>query len=224
MINIVFLLFAISLVLFGKGLPTPFFHDKWDTLQDFFNTMFHGSTVGTYTEWRSVYLPLVPQFLNFFGAGAAQSSSFDLRDNYTHLYLLIVLLTLGAHSYTWHKIFDFKSSISRQLFLLTLTNPGFWFLLERGNLLVLAYPLLPIIYRYKVGVPWAISTALLVNLKIYFAALFLLNLRNNLGIRSLVLATFFVAASIALTMVSYDDTSWMFIKNITIYEIKLQYY
>ena len=211
-VNLCFLFYCCFQIAVGNALPTPFFHDKSDSLMDFFNTLHFSSFLGTYTEWRSVYSPIVPFVLSLFHP-ETYVSPIQLREDLLSVFLVLLLVVMVVYAAVWKSTFGFGDRTTNHLFLLSISNPGFWFLVDRGNLLLLALPLTILAYKHRFGRLWAGIIAVMASVKIYFIILGLTNLNKN-QLQYVMLAMLYTGAPTLFCVVFFDETSWMFLKNI----------
>lgn len=159
-------------------LPSPFVYDKTDTFMDLYNTMYWAGMPGRYSIWGSVYPPLaflvldalralfVPTF-PFSGPHALRAGSPSLQIALCAAYLLLPALALSLRA--WR---DFRRSERVLMYFAAITSLPFLFALERGNLILLAPPLLVLLADDRPALR-IVALALLINLKPYFAVLFL---------------------------------------------------
>ncbi|MHB1700948.1 MAG: hypothetical protein ACYCSN_12615 [Acidobacteriaceae bacterium] len=159
-------------------LPSPFVYDKSDTFMDLFNTMFWAGHVGRYDTWNSVYPPLVFLLLDaarelwvapmtYPDAHALRAGAETLQLVLVAAYFALPALALGLR--TWE---DFKLREKLLLYVAAVSSLPFLFALERGNLILLVTPLLPLLLgkspRWRV-----LALVVLINIKPYFALLLL---------------------------------------------------
>ncbi|OIQ88008.1 hypothetical protein GALL_301000 [mine drainage metagenome] len=157
-------------------LPSPFVYDKTDTFMDLFNTMFWAGHEGRYETWKSVYPPFVFLLLdavrNMFvppmtypSPHALRSGAHGLQLALVAAYFVLPALALGLR--IWD---DFNLKEKLLLYVTAVSSLPFLFALERGNLILLATPLLTLLLgkspRWRV-----LALMLLINIKPYFALL-----------------------------------------------------
>ncbi len=157
-----------------KGyLPAPFIYDKFDTFMDFFHVASWSTNSNRYTEWQSVYPPLV--FLLFQVAmlitdqhEIINEGAFALRDNWDAGVIIIVLMYMLSIIYCFRGRLYSDFTRTEKLALLTffLSSPVVLFSLERGNVIALIVPLLAVALT-KNGWTRALSIALMINIKPY---------------------------------------------------------
>ncbi len=155
-------------------LPAPFVYDKSDTFMDFFHPLFWSDDSGLYTVWGSVYPPLNFLLLQSFKTLASGNyqlgNAFELRTEarlflmgLVLVYLAIPLLVLRTRP--WRM---FSSSETVPIYLAIVLASPMLFVLERGNLILLALPLLALAVA-AAGTLTCIMIAFLINIKPYFA-------------------------------------------------------
>ncbi len=189
-------------------LPSPFVDDKTDTFMDLYNTMYWAGMPGRYQVWASVYPPLafltldglralfVPAF-PFSGPHALRAGSMALQGAICVAYLLLPAIALAQRP--WQA---FKVRERVLLYLVVITSLPFLFALERGNLILMAPPLLVLLLdgRPKLRI---LALALLINLKPYFALLLLgyVGKRwwNELLVALLVTGTLYLGTSVLIS-------------------------
>lgn len=162
-------------------LPEPFIFDKGDTLMDFYNPLYWSADDGRYNVWGSIYPPLNFVVLSiirivFIGTGNLPGP-FNIREQNN---LLSILFVFSAFATCYVIIFSrlFVSVTNKQkglLFIGIALSPPFLFAVERGNLVLLALPLLALILLTR---DWkrSLCIALIINLKPYFVLLLLVYL------------------------------------------------
>mgnify|MGYP006879503201 CR=1 FL=1 len=157
-------------------LPSPFVFDKSDSFMDLFHTMWWASNDGRYTEWISVYPPLNFILLNIVKwislGGVSFSDSFALRDAgysikviFIYLYLLTPIVVLKTSS--WESFSVRQKALT---YLGVILSTPMLFALERGNLVIFTLIFLALTLSNS-GMSKSVSTAILINLKPYFALL-----------------------------------------------------
>jgi len=151
-------------------LPQPFVFDTNDTFMDWFNTAYWANRPGAYDVWRSIYPPLSFVFLDLFSLpGCYLQSPFYARDcdwlgtaTIFGFYLLDVLLV-------WQ---SFRRADPRTAPMRTIAfalGLPLLFTLERGNLILVAFPAFvlahgPLVTRG----PWRwLAAAATINFKPY---------------------------------------------------------
>lgn len=168
-----------------RYLPPPFVFDKENTFMDFYNTLYWSGQDGIYTIWQSVYPPLSFLFLQlyqflFLDDISGFSDGFEIRQVVgRHILLLISIYAISlliAVRICFKKITNIKIQII--IFLICLLSPAFLFAIERGNLILLSIPILGWFVVAKNQIGRAIALAILVNLKPYFAILYIVQLFN----------------------------------------------
>lgn len=210
-------------------LPSPFILDKNDTFMDFYNPLYWVIKDGFYTSFNSVYPALNYFFLKIFSMGISPGeilNPFQLRANFpmlglsiSFLYLLIILAVVNIGE--WRKLtLDHKGLI----FLAFALSVPVLFGLERGNLIFLALFFLAL--YLSASNPWvkAICLGLLINIKPYFAILFLQYLNfhhfNKIEFLRSVLAVLAIFISLGLlaemNFVDFFKSYLSFTKNTTL--------
>ena len=145
---------------------------------DLFNTMFWAGHAGRYVVWKSVYPPLVFIFLNVVKAilmptgtypspNALRSGAYNVQIALVIVYFIVPVLALSLRAWD-----DFKIREKLLLYVTAVSSIPFLFALERGNVILLVTPLLPLLFgksqRWRV-----LALVLLINIKPYFALLLL---------------------------------------------------
>ena len=153
--------------------PSPFIYDKADTFMDFFNTLYWSYDANRYETWQSIYPPLNFIFLklvNLVISAGIYTEPFDMRHNGQNLiqfiiisFMLMPLIILK--SYDWLHIRD-KICV---YFIFILSAP-FLFMLERGNLIVYALPILYLFFNSE-KLSKVFFLSILINIKPYFGVL-----------------------------------------------------
>lgn len=157
-------------------LPAPFVYDKSDTFMDFFHPLYWAGDDGRYTVWKSVYPPLnflILKLVAFpFLNGENFSDGFAIRAAHPELQWVVVILALGsaALAFVLGPTRQWPARDQILLFLFFVLSPPFLFGVERGNLIVLALPLLAIVLT-RTGVARLLAIAVLINIKPYFVLL-----------------------------------------------------
>jgi hypothetical protein len=165
-------------------LPHPFFIDKNDTFMDFFNPLYWATDPGRYTEWSSVYPPLVFIFLKFtklfFLGFDYHANSFEMRNSGATLIVIFVLSSLISLHLTLNtNLFKNISAIYKACALLFfLMSIPFLYTLERGNLIIFCLPILAHCYDKK-NLNKIISISVLINIKPYFVLLLIAFIIKN---------------------------------------------
>lgn len=171
-----------------KYLPPPFIYDKENTFMDFYNTLYWSGQEGIYSVWNSVYPPLSFLFLQlyqllFLGDISEFGDGFVIRQVMGgQIFPLLVIYTLSlfvAVGISLRQIADLKTQVI--VFLVCLLSPAFLFAIERGNLIILCVPVLSWFIFSKDQISRALSLAILLNLKPYFAVIYIVQLINVKG-------------------------------------------
>jgi hypothetical protein len=165
-------------------LPSPFFYVKPDTFMDFFHLIYWSGDDGRYTDWSSVYPPLVFIIAGgvkaIFLGGTDFNNGFDVRDAGFFVGLLIMFSFisvpyLAIKTQSWRVFSQYEKLF---LYLGFILSTPLLFALERGNVIIIALALLAMIMS-QAGVYRCILIALLINIKPYFVLLTLLFLVKN---------------------------------------------
>jgi hypothetical protein len=188
-------------------LPSPFVHDKWDTFMDFFHPLFWAIHEGRYSEWSSVYPPLNFLLLKALALIAISNdeyaNAFLLRENATALPMLIVLFYALVPAFVVTRDYwkPFSKVEKLLIYLIYIGSTPLLFSLERGNLIIFSLLVLPFVMSGSVNLR-AIAIGILVNLKPYFALLYIFYLLKgqwrSLNISMLAGALFFLLAGLIL--------------------------
>ncbi len=157
-------------------LPTPYISDKNDTFMDLFHTLYWANDDGKYTDWRSVYPPLVFLLIKplyyFVPDSALFNNAFQLRDNGNIISVIYVFAAIFCLLVSFYGFLSKNMSVYEK-FCLTfffVFSPVTLFAIERGNLIVFAPVLLFIMLLSKESMR-PIFLALLINFKPYFVIL-----------------------------------------------------
>lgn len=153
-------------------LPIPFVSDKHDTFMDFYHTAFWSGQSGRYTEWSSVYPPLVflvfKLILPLFGSDGDYANAFQMRAEWPFGSVLIwaiaissLAITLCSPLYARWRLRDRAA-----LFGFLLLSPPILFTIERGNIILLLVPLLAVAAG-RTGWRRAWALAVMINIKPY---------------------------------------------------------
>ncbi|MFG1423684.1 hypothetical protein [Roseixanthobacter liquoris] len=157
-------------------LPAPFPLDKGDTFMDLFHSVFWASDPGRYTEWESVYPPLVFVILNgvssFFLGNATFPDAFSLRAAGTGISIAFIVASVLCTQFIFaSNLYRDKSLLEKWCyFLFFLGSMPFLFALERGNLVIFLPPLLAWALLSR-GWGRVFAIALMINIKPYCALL-----------------------------------------------------
>lgn len=144
---------------------------------DLFNVLYWSYDDGRYTDWGSVYPPLnfvILRFVDFLFSGVGYGSPEFMRDNSQSVMMLVGFIYFTTPAILLKMSYWRQFSIHEKIliyFLIILSAPML-FALERGNLILLS-PIFLAIAIGKIGVARSISIAVLVNIKPYFAILFI---------------------------------------------------
>ena len=161
-------------------LPAPFMPNKFDNFMDLFNPLYWAFNDRRYTDWASVYPPLVFWFLraiaNLFNLTVIgePNEPVYIREHsgllihcLIALYFLIPLVVLNSQ--LWKKI-SRKGKVI--FYCLLVLSPPMLFSLDRGNLIVFA-PLFISLLLAASGFRQLVLIGILINIKPYFAILLL---------------------------------------------------
>jgi len=171
-----------------RYLPPPFIYDKENTFMDFYNTLYWSGQEGIYSVWNSVYPPLSFLFLQlyqllFLGDISEFGDGFVIRQVMGgQIFPLLVIYTLSLFvtvEISLRQIADLKTQFT--VFLVCLLSPAFLFAIERGNLIILCIPILSWFIFSEDQISRALSLAILLNLKPYFAIFYIVQLINVKG-------------------------------------------
>jgi hypothetical protein len=200
-------------------LPSPFVYDKADTFMDFFHPLYWAGDEGRYTVWQSVYPPLnfllLKAIHHLILGGNQFSDGFAIRDAYPGLAFLILAIALIS-AFIAIRIGPFRTLARRDqilLFLFFILSPPFLFAIERGNLIVLALPLLALVFT-RCGLTRMIAIAVLINLKPYFALLTLVYVAQH-RLDEFILTSLMAASLFMVTGLLIDANFLLFFTNLT---------
>ncbi|WP_299811888.1 hypothetical protein [Tardiphaga sp.] len=199
-------------------LPAPFVYDKNDTYMDLFHPMFWSDNMGVYTTWGSVYPPINFLFLQpikyLITSSREAANAFELRADAGKYpvwlfvgYAAIPFLMLRSR--LW-RVFSAREIIP--IFLAIVFASPMLFTLERGNLILLALPVLALAVA-ATGTLCCIAVAILINIKPYFAiiifAFFLVRRFEYALITTLAAGAIFLLSGILL-----DENFMFFVPNV----------
>ena len=182
-LNLLGIFCFVSFFLLHGYLPIPFAFDKSDTFMDLFNPMYWAYNDGRYTEWKSVYPPLVFLVLKFIGVLFSVGQYNDplwIRENseaviygFICLYFLVPFFVLKTKLWCL-----FTSAEKILVYLVVVTCVPMLFALERGNIIIITPLFIALAVSY-VGYIRVLSIAILINLKPYFAIFLLFYLARG---------------------------------------------
>jgi len=161
-------------------LPSPFMYDKSDTFMDLFHSIYWADNDGRYTDWKSVYPPLVFLFLKLirsvFIGDYGFYDAFEMRDHSGLIAIFLVLCFMAIPAFVlskpqW-KDFSFLEKIL--IYVAVVISVPMLFALERGNVIIFCLIFLALAFEPNSSAR-VISIPVLINIKPYFALL-LLNL------------------------------------------------
>lgn len=156
---------------FANGyLPAPFVFDVGDTFMDWFNTAYWAHNPGAYSVWKTIYLPLSFVVTGALGDPTCYANApYDAR-NCDVVGIVAILLAYLACIVTTAFAF-YRHDRSTALFRSVAIGFGgpLLFALERGNLVMFAFPAFILLYGkvLKSDRGIAIATAVLANMKVY---------------------------------------------------------
>ncbi len=183
--SIVNFIFILRFFYEDNYLPPPFFYNTNDTFMDFYNPVYWSSNEGVYSIWGSVYPPLNFLFLFlyeylFINELLSAGDAFQIRNS--GLFDIIPLIFIYVISIFLSVLIGFSKLLNYGskflLIIIVLLSPPFLVAVERGNLIILCIPILSLYITTKNQVLRAILVALLINLKPYFAILYIVQLLN----------------------------------------------
>lgn len=154
-------------------LPYPFVFDKNDTFMDFYNPLWWSMNGGFYSVWNSVYPPLnyfILKLISIFFINNVYPNPFELRDfNFNLIYIYVIFYFISPLTLFVNKnYYRFRGINKFLIYILSLTLAPCLFMLERGNLIILAVFIIPILLVVKKDFVKALIIAILINLKPYF--------------------------------------------------------
>jgi hypothetical protein len=155
-------------------LPQPFFYNAADTFMDFFNPSYWANFSQRYTDWASVYPPLI--FL--ISKAISPSDCFFINDitNYrecsiSSFYLIPISGIFGSIVCSIATVKSITGNKNTKLIILLAIAYFFslpsLFALERGNYILLAFALLSLCIYLKNNLLRAFFLALAINIKPY---------------------------------------------------------
>lgn len=156
---------------FANGfLPAPFVFDVGDTFMDWFNTAYWAHNPGAYSVWKTIYLPMSFVVTGLFGDPRCYANApYDARD--CDIIGIVVLLLSYLACVVASAIAFYRRDRSTALYRTVATALGgpLLFALERGNLVLFAYPVFVMLYGrlLKSDRAVAAATAFLANMKVY---------------------------------------------------------
>ena len=171
MVLVLFGLIRLGNTFFAYGyLPAPFVFDVGDTFMDWFNTAYWAHNPGAYSVWKTIYLPLSFVVTGLLGDPRCYATApYDARDC-DIIGIIAILLTYVACVVTCAMAF-YRRDRSTALFRTTAIGLGgpLLFALERGNLVMFAFPVFILLYGglLKSDRAVAAATAFLANMKVY---------------------------------------------------------
>lgn len=223
LLNSLGIIFYIHFYVNHNFLPYPFVYDKNDTFMDFFNPMWRLWDLGRYKVWKSVYPPLNYIFLKWICSVTTceyMSSSFDLRSYSNAIYAYFVMYcTLPLFVINTGPWRHFGKSEKVILYLLYITAAPMLFMLERGNLILIAPLLISLTLATTSGIKRALYIAVLANLKPYFIVFTLFFVAkkqwSNMIVSVFLMLTIFIISSLL-----FDQNAFLIFRNILDYGLK----
>lgn len=198
-------------------LPSPFVFDKTNTFMDLFNTMYWAYDDGRYTEWGSVYPPLVfitLKLINtlFFGSVYAYAEAMREDSIYVVIGFILIFLTIPAFVLKIKSWGSFSLNEKILIYFAIILSSPMLFALERGNVIVFI-PIILALVLSKIGFFRASSIAILINIKPYFVLLLLyyVSRRNWRGLLSCIVLSSFI---FFITGLALDENFYIFLKNL----------
>lgn len=167
---------AVHLARFGY-LPSPFFYEPMDTFADWFNTAFWSRQQGAYDTWGAVYPPLSFVFLRLTTLGYCYpevrqfegSPGYDARScDWLGLAMMGIFFVLNI-VLTWKTYRKLDPATAPMRTLAVASGMPMLMALERGNLLIVAYPCVLLAFGPLVAsarVRWVFA-AMAINFKVY---------------------------------------------------------
>ena len=158
-------IFLISLLVISKQLFFLHSHQN-DFMMDFFNTFFHVQNNNYYSSWRSVYTPFNFLILEIFQIVQLNNiDATEFRNKYFQFVLYFYVFFIFLNFYYFIKISNSLKSNKNYLFIIFCLSLPTLYLIERGNLLFLAIPLVFLLFKKK-NINLLLAT--LISLKLYF--------------------------------------------------------
>jgi hypothetical protein len=151
-------------------LPPPFVFDVGDTFMDWFNTAYWAHNPGAYSVWKTIYLPLSFVLTGTLGDPSCYANApYDARDCDT-VGIAIILATYVACVACAGLAFYRRDRSTAPLRAIAIGIGGpLLFALERGNLIMLAFPAFFLVYGgiLKSNRASAAAMAFLANMTVY---------------------------------------------------------
>jgi hypothetical protein len=195
-------------------LPSPFTYGKSETFTDYFHTLIWAYREDRYSEWHSVYPPLIFLVLKWVTPNFYIDDVHMLRAvSYWHIvwiiviYLLIPLLVLKTR--LW---FEFSFREKLYVYVGIILSISVLFALERGNFIFIAPLFIALLLSYPKTVG-KLSFAILANLKPYFFVLTLSYLLKRQW-RNFFLVSSSIAGLFLLTGIILDKQFYLFFYNL----------
>lgn len=178
-IQVAWFCFIVNFFNDNNYLPSPFVSDKQDTFMDLMHPLFWSTDPGRYTEWQSIYPPLVFVILKVLKEIAFPvkdfSDAFEMRGE--SLGIIICYLSLAITSLLalfFSNLYKNLSSFEKLVWsIFVILSPPILFTLERGNILIFCPFILAIALITTSCWTQAITLAILINIKPYFVFLLL---------------------------------------------------
>lgn len=197
--------------------PSPFFYDKSDTFMDLFNPIYWSCNGVAYKDMGAIYPPLPFLFLELIYLTIGYSdclTSLSIRGfSGSIMGVLDAFYLFGCMAVFATKAWrDFTPALRVLIFIAALLSTPMLYAIERGNLILLTPFFLAIALSEK-GYVQAAALAVLINLKPYFALLWLLYpLKKKLERGAA--ALLFSGLLFFITGFLFDDHFFMFFRNI----------
>jgi hypothetical protein len=226
MIQIYNLLYILEYLDFYGYLPQPFISDKNDTFMDFFHVIFWANDEGRYTEWRSVYPPLVFYIINKLNHASLSipfQNGFQLRAENGFIIIFYIIFSILSLSCVFFSGI-YKEYRKENLFLMVFfgLSPIYLFSLERGNIITICLGIVSLIMIVPV-IYQAFLIAILINIKPYFILLsFAFVLKSQF--RWLILNVVFSALIFLVVGFSLDSNFIEFLNNLFLYSTGILIY
>lgn len=204
-----------------KVYPSQFIYNQSDLFMDFFNTAFQQTLINTpFGDWKTIYAPFALGFsqaaLSLISGGeiAEVLNAYDLRNEFS-LAFGFLLTAFLASSFFFVDLGPTKTGEKAQLLLLSFSSMPVLFLIERGNLLFLALPLIFIFCNPNSRLDKFKVLALLVSIKIYFLLFIFCFKKKEVNASSILkfLLTLISVNLIALACFPSDFTLFYFVNN-----------
>lgn len=201
-------------------LPYPFVYDRFDTYMDFFNPLWRLWDETRYTVWKSVYPPLnfiLLKIICDLTICYSADSAFSLRESsnaiYAYYFLYFALVFLIIKTKAWE---SFSKKEKLLLYLLCITLAPMLFMLERGNLILIAPFLVSLIVNSNSDSKRSFYLGLLCNIKPYFIIFFAYYLIKR-QFKNLFVTIFLGLVIFTISALIFDNHSFLILRNIIEY-------